>query len=333
MAAPESRVSAAPRDSLAIGGVPLRIEAATAALAARVAAWAERALALTDPSPPQEPLRLHVFANGAPPQPPTGARELAAFGTCRVLRDAGRVFLLLPQARCALDLADGRARIWLAAAWWGEPLKTQQDPWLLTLVWLLRERGLYALHASCVAWGDLGLAIVGPSGSGKSSTALSLMQAGWDWVADDVVLVEPGPPARLHGLAQGFSFHPRLADRLPGLDGVSLGEKRFADARAVFSGRQLPFCRPAALLFPHVVAGETSRIDRLSPAEALMALLPAVGGILSGGPVRQSQTQLAALGALAAAVPAYRLHAARDIFGDGAALDALLAAGGVALHA
>ncbi len=41
------------------------------------------------------------------------------------------------------------------------------------------------IHASCVAYGNRGLLIIGPSGSGKSSLALSLMSLGASLVADD----------------------------------------------------------------------------------------------------------------------------------------------------
>jgi hypothetical protein len=218
----------------------------------------------------------------------------------------------------------------LSERWWREHLKTQQDPWLLSLVWLQREQGRYALHASAVARGDQGLLIAGESGSGKSSTALSLIHQGWDWLADDVVLLEPGAPARLHGLARGFAFHPALAERLPDLKGEAAAEKRFADVATLFPGRQIDTCRTAALLFPRVTLTERSLLDRLSPAEALMALLPASGGILVGGAPDRSQAQLTALRDLVAGVPAYRLRAGRDIFGNGAALEALLAADGVA---
>ena len=43
------------------------------------------------------------------------------------------------------------------------------------------------LHASCVAFGDKGLLIIGSSGSGKSSLALELMALGATLVADDRV--------------------------------------------------------------------------------------------------------------------------------------------------
>jgi HPr kinase/phosphorylase len=41
------------------------------------------------------------------------------------------------------------------------------------------------LHSSCVAVGDRGLLIIGPSGSGKSALALRLISLGASLVADD----------------------------------------------------------------------------------------------------------------------------------------------------
>ena len=45
------------------------------------------------------------------------------------------------------------------------------------------------VHASCVAIGDRGLLILGPSGSGKSALALRLMALGAALVADDQTLL------------------------------------------------------------------------------------------------------------------------------------------------
>jgi hypothetical protein len=128
---------------------------------------------------------------------------------------------------------------------------------------------------------------------------------------------------------RGFAFHPTLAERLRGLEGESVAEKRFAAVDGLFNGRQIAACRPAALLFPRLADSDFSRLERLSSVESLTALLPASGGILAGGAPWQSQAHLTTLGGLVATVPAYRLHAGRDVFGNGAALEALLDAHGV----
>ena len=45
------------------------------------------------------------------------------------------------------------------------------------------------VHATCVAWGDRAVLIIGKSGSGKSALGLELMALGCGLVADDRVLL------------------------------------------------------------------------------------------------------------------------------------------------
>ena len=326
------RVAAAAGWSFTVAGVPVRMEAGSAALAARLREWLADAfvLAAAD-SASARPLLLRVSNGAAPPPIPDSATEFFVAARWRVQRADSRVYLSFPQARCDLDLSAGFAMLWISAGWWQEPLKAQQEPWSLTLIWLLRERGRYALHASAVARGGRALLIAGESGSGKSSTALSLIHTGWDWLADDVVLLEPAEVPRLHGLAHGFAFHPALAERLPGLVGEALAEKQFAKIGGLFPTSRSDPSHPAALLFPQVTGAATSRMERLSSAEALGALLAASGGILTAGAQTQAQAQMVALRDLVSAVPGHRLHAGRDIFGNGKALEMLLCKHGVTL--
>ncbi len=65
------------------------------------------------------------------------------------------------------------------------------------------------LHASCVQLAGTGILLLGPSGSGKSDIALSLIDAGATLVADDQVRVEccegrlfAGPAQALAGLLE-----------------------------------------------------------------------------------------------------------------------------------
>jgi len=61
------------------------------------------------------------------------------------------------------------------------------------------------IHASCVAHGDAGVLLLGPSGSGKSDLVLRLMDRGFALVADDRVDIADDiarPPAELAGLLE-----------------------------------------------------------------------------------------------------------------------------------
>jgi hypothetical protein len=57
------------------------------------------------------------------------------------------------------------------------------------LGFILRQRGHLALHASAVQIGGGALAIVGPHGAGKSTTAAALVTRGFSLIADDVLHV------------------------------------------------------------------------------------------------------------------------------------------------
>lgn len=63
------------------------------------------------------------------------------------------------------------------------------------------------VHATCVALGNTGVLIRGPSGSGKSDLALRLVDGGARLVADD----------RVHLAREGDRLVARPADRLAGL--------------------------------------------------------------------------------------------------------------------
>src|SRR5262245_22761595 len=63
----------------------------------------------------------------------------------------------------------------------------------LTLVELLKRRGMYSAHAACLAVGGRGLLLAGVSGAGKTTLALALARAGLQFLGDDTVFVAPSP--------------------------------------------------------------------------------------------------------------------------------------------
>ncbi|TDT15627.1 hypothetical protein BDK89_1202 [Ilumatobacter fluminis] len=69
-------------------------------------------------------------------------------------------------------------------AWWEEaaPLRPM-------LAWFLTAQGWYFAHGAAVAVDDRAVLLVGPGGSGKSTTALRCQRAGLDYLGDDYCLV------------------------------------------------------------------------------------------------------------------------------------------------
>ena len=119
-------------------------------------------------------------------------------GTSR-LRDAqfaltehgGREFYELCYADGTRFVLDGCAtRVWGEAG----PGLTDHDVLVYFLGpimgFVMRQRGKLVLHASAVVLGDRAVAIMGPAGCGKSTTAAALALRGWPVLNEDVCALE-----------------------------------------------------------------------------------------------------------------------------------------------
>jgi len=85
---------------------------------------------------------------------------------------------------------------------------------LFALPYLLSLLGRESLHGCVVERGGHGLAILGAPGSGKSTTALRLVDRGFHLVADDLVVFDRGCRA-----LPGPSFIRLRPDQITGLEG------------------------------------------------------------------------------------------------------------------
>jgi hypothetical protein len=109
-----------------------------------------------------------------------------------------RVFRLLGGKYYRFFYADGTeflldqdgSRIWAA---WAEPLTLEDTTTYLLgpiMGFVLLLRGLVCLHASAIAIGDEAIALVGPAGAGKSTTAAAFSDRGYGILAEDVLTLD-----------------------------------------------------------------------------------------------------------------------------------------------
>ena len=122
-----------------------------------------------------------------------------------------RVFSVLDGAYYRFCYADGTqflldragTKVW---AEWVDPLTLEDTATYLlgpVMGFVMLLRGVVCLHASAVAVGNEAIALLGPAGSGKSTTAAAFAERGYSILAEDVVtlddredhfLVRPGYP-------------------------------------------------------------------------------------------------------------------------------------------
>ena len=84
----------------------------------------------------------------------------------------------------------------------------------------LRRRGFFMLHAFAAAWGERAVLLVGDIGSGKTTTGISLLRAGWKLLSNDSPFIgEKGQGAG--GKVQAFAYpgllsaYPNTLERFP----------------------------------------------------------------------------------------------------------------------
>ncbi|MBE5931096.1 MAG: hypothetical protein E7268_08620 [Lachnospiraceae bacterium] len=69
--------------------------------------------------------------------------------------------------------------------------------WSISFLFL--QRGYSAIHCSAIEIDHNRAALIaGVSGAGKSTTALSLIDAGYRYLADDIIMVQPSPDMMIH---------------------------------------------------------------------------------------------------------------------------------------
>ena len=198
----------------------------------------------------------------------------------------------------------------------GRPLHPQ------LLLWN-QDRGAPPLHAGLVARGGRGALFVGPGGSGKTTSALTCLLHGFDFLGDDYVslLERPGGGFAGHGVYGSTHVAPDHLARFPTLlphavDPLWEGEDKavvfLADVEPGRLARESPI---DALFLPTVGPGPV----RIRPATGTEAVLRLVQGALAlathAGPGRMDP-----LFRLAERTPAFWLDLGPDLDGIPAAV-------------
>lgn len=279
------------------------------------------------PPPPWEPITAAPGTNPVARLRSARACVLAAAGS------RGLTAALPAQGIAVFHLPDAAAI----------PASERAAPIREALQLLMGARGRLMTHAGAVGREGCGVLLVGRGGSGKSTLALSCAIAGMEIVADDYVLLEPGP-LTAHAMQSTAKLTEDSAARLrvpagaidaagfePTLEGPA---KALIDLRALASRvlkRQLeiraivaPVLRPsvtANIAVGDGLVGEESVMRPISAGEALRAVAPSTivqAGFGGGG-------SLATLADLVRRVPAYALELSPDPVANAAAVDRLVA--------
>jgi len=190
------------------------------------------------------------------------------------------------------------------------PLWERAAPLLHLFHWWLAERGLFIVHASAVGVPEAGALLVGPGGSGKSTSAMSCVGSRLKYVGDDstVIGVEPVPHARSLYLAAKIdrAHLPRVVSGMSRPPRVANVDRPADDKAMLIVDESLvaPQVDLRAVVLPRLVPGREYQARRVAGARALAALAPSTVLQLPGAGAKH----LAAMRELCVTVPCYLLE-------------------------
>ncbi len=156
----------------------------------------------------------------------------------------------------------------------GKPLAN-----LLPLI--VESFGLYMFHGALVSWREHGILFVGAGGSGKSTSALSCLRGGFDFVAEDLVVLEESAAGFTgHGVYNSAWIEPdhlaRFGDiaRIAHRGGEVEQQKSLVMVAEFAADRMRPAARLEYMMLPTVCPGEESAVYQVGRPEALRQLAP-----------------------------------------------------------
>lgn len=147
---------------------------------------------------------------------------------------------------------------------------------------VLKRQGVLIWHSAAVAKGGGAILLPGVSGSGKSTTTLNLLSLGYRFIADDQVLLRArGAGLEVLGYESGLHLTDRSLRLLPEWGRFKRGGRhkkgrRWKHRIDLRGFRPRESSRPPVvkcLLFPRVAKTRETRLEELTPAEALLECL------------------------------------------------------------
>ena len=231
-----------------------------------------------------------------------------------------------PNILSLLDMPNRRAVYWAKDAM-EVPWHESGSPMRTLLNWWTSHKGYQFVHGGAVGAEGEAFLIVGKGGTGKSTTCLACLEAGFRYLGDDYSLVniqeEPWVfslynTAKLKG-AEDLSRFPRLRRHLVNAERLNT-EKAMMFLNTGYRDQIESGMPLKAILIPKIRRHTETEIRRAGPAEALAALAPSTLFQLPGS----AQSAMQKMSELVKRVPCYVLELGANVSGIPEVLKALL---------
>lgn len=213
-----------------------------------------------------------------------------------------------------LNLAEGWTRGQVVPAA-GQTYAILEDLIAISLSPHLRRRGKFLLHAFAAAFEGQAVLLVGGIGAGKTTTGLSLLNAGWQLLSNDSpVVVGNGRiqqyPGVLAAYPESFAHFGSMAHLAEDVGGANGRRKISVTAESIWPNIWLAEAPVRAICFPQIESRADHALTPLAKPAALARLLPHA---VEQWDKAMIPAHLHILRQLVEAAPAFVLHLAPDV--------------------
>jgi hypothetical protein len=289
---------------------------------------------LTDDDLAAPAITLHLWDGTAtgvwPPKPPFTPDDYRRYGQRAVAHDGVRSLMHAPIARqlFAYDRASRQGYFWVEDAS-QLSIYERAAPVQTLFHWALQEFGWQIVHAAAVGNASGGVLLIGSTGAGKSTTALScLAQEGLQFLSDDKCLVRLQPEPQAVALFSSAKIKGDMLPRLPhfrrqlvGWDDSYKAQKGLVFLHPTYAGQMVTSFPVKALLLPKVAHQPQAATQPAAPGDVFRQLGPSTVIWLPGA----EGDNYRFTAELTRRLPCYQLDLALEPARNSAAIDELLA--------
>lgn len=142
-----------------------------------------------------------------------------------------------------------------------------------------RLEGFLGVHAAAASWRGRGLILSAPMDAGKTTLVTGLVRAGFDYLSDEMALVDPDTGV-LHPFPKALTLEPPSIRLMPDLKELIPSQFEWParlryhfNTEDIRSGSLGAPCRVGYVIFPTYVEGAATQVQPMSRAEAAMLLV------------------------------------------------------------
>jgi len=215
---------------------------------------------------------------------PSRSKHLCTIGSLNFSQDDSYLYVTEGKSVLRLNLKTKSVVSFLHDSFWQNPLILRYPLITVGILLLLWQFNFHELHAACLEKDGKGLLLVGCSGSAKSTMALTLIKAGWNYLSDDmVVLRQTFHDVEAITLRRVFKVSQNLITKHPELRQIahnplhSINGERFIYIDEVYGSQFTQMCVPSMVIFPTIVLHEQSQIKPIKRSEAFIRLIEGAG--------------------------------------------------------